>query len=312
VHDLTNTAVGSGHAGMLDAAIRRTLTVRSASSPGHWVIRIPQIKRVATVELSSAWLSISVSLRRLSGPVNLNIIGEMLSRNTRIDDSPRLVAQRQQGKRQIVVEIPVEMLPWDDEVELDVLLGSTITGLKAALKKKHLPSRKTGPVLPLKQVAADFDEAGWPSQPGKAAGLEVPLEVPGHYFVGVVKDDSRSTGLTVPILKSEFATASPDCRSAVTLLLWLNSSRTRMVKATRSRRGWALEVALPAAQCNAIGLRHACAALCAALQQCVAEAACLIADRDLARVYLSTLGFSSSVLRCQPLLPVPISRLTTA
>ena len=124
--------------------------------------------------------------------------------------------------------------------------------------------------------------------------FEIPLEVPGNYLVANVGHDSSSTRLSVPILAAELATAPHKCRHAVTVLLWLTSSRIRMVKAIRSRHALALEVSLSAAQVNAIALAHACAALSAALQQCAAEAGLLIADEELAQIYLSNLEFPTS------------------
>jgi hypothetical protein len=253
------------------------------------------MRRIANVDLSAGWLSIGVSLRLLSMPISLNIIGSMLSRNARIDGSSRIVGQRRQGGRQIVADIPVDLLPWDEEAELDLLLGSTVARLNAALcpNVQHTESLSQAG-LPREQIEAAFNEAGWPAQPGEDERLEIPLEVPGSYFVASVDHDSASTRLSVPILAGELAAASLNCRSAVTVLLWLTASRIRMVKATRSRRALALEASLPPGQCNAIGLAHACAALSVALQQFVREAALLVADEELAPIYLSNLGFPTS------------------
>ena len=41
-------------------------------------------------------------------------------------------------------------------------------------------------------------------------------------------------------------------------------------------------------------LAHACAALSVALQRCAAEAALLVADEELARIYLKNLGLPTS------------------
>ena len=289
------SSVASAYTGKLDAAIRRISTVFSAASHEHWSIRMPGMRRIANVDQSAGWLSIGVSLRLLSLPVSLNIIGSMLSRNARIDGSSRIIGQRRQGGRQLVADIPADMLPWDDEAELDLLLGSTIAGLYAALsphtQRSESPSQAG---LPREQVEASFGEAGWPAQPGEGERLEVPLDVPGSYFVAKVSHDSASTRLSVPILAGELAAASINCRSAVTILLWLTASRIRMVKATRSRRALALEASLPPGQCNAIGLAHTCAALSVALQHCAAAAALLVADEALAQLYLSNLGFPAS------------------
>jgi len=289
------SSVASGHSGMLDAAIRRISTVLSASSHEHWAIRAPGMRRIANVGLSAEWLSISLPLRLLSMPISLKIIASMLSRNARIDGSSRIIGQRRLGRRQIVADIPVDLLPWDEEAELDLLLGSTIAGLNAALcpNVQHTESLSQAG-LPREQIEAAFNEAGWPAQPGEGERPEIPLEVPGNYLVANVNHDSPSIRLSVPILAGELAAAPDKCRDAVSVLLWLTSSRIRMVKATRSRRALALEVSLLPGHCNAIGLAHACAAVSVALQQFVREAALLVADEELAQIYLSNLGFPMS------------------
>ena len=288
-------SVGGGHGESLDASIRRISTVFSAPSNEHWAIRTPGMRRVANVDLSAEWLSINLSLRLLRLPISLKIIGSTLSRNAGLNGCCRIIGQRQQGRRQVVADIPVDLLPWDCETDLDALIGSTIADLNAALSTNAQHSESLSQAgLPREQIETLFNEAGWPAQPGEGENLEVPLEVPGSYLVANVSHDSNSTRLRVPILAGKLAAAPHECRDAVTVLLWLTSSRIRMVKATRSRRALALDVSLPAVQVNAIGLAHACAALSAALQQFVAEAGLLIADEDLARIYLSTLEFPPS------------------
>ncbi len=290
------SSVASGHCGMLDAAIRRVSTVFSGSSHEHWVIRMPAMRRIAHVDLSAEWLSVSLPLRRLSMPISLKIIGSMLSRNARIDGSSRIIGQRQPGRRQIVADIPVDMVPWDCATDLDTLVDGTIAGLRAALSPNGQHTESLSPAgLPREQIEAIFDEAGWPAQLGEAEQLEVPLEVPGNYFVATVDHGGPSARLSVPILPTEFRAASQYCRGAVSVLLWLTASRIRMVKAMRSRRALALEVSLLPGHCNAIGLAHACAALSVALQHCAAEATLLVADEELAQIYLSKLGFPTSL-----------------
>ena len=287
--------VGTGQSELLDASIRRISTVFSASSHEHWAIRTPGMRRIANVDLSAEWLSVSLSLRLLSMPINIKIIGSMLSRNAGMNGCSRIIGQRRQGRRQLVTDIPVDSLPWDSAAELDVLVGSTIADLNTVLRTD---TRKTKPLPQAEaargQVEASLDEAGWPALPGETGHLEVPLEVPGGYFVACVTHDGTSARLAVPILGSELAAAPQVCRNAMTVLLWLTASRIRMVKPVRSRRSLALEVSLPPGHCNTIGLGHACAALSVALQRFAAEAARLVADQDLARIYLSNLGFSTS------------------
>ena len=234
--------IGGGHLGLLDASIRRISSVLSEPSPEHWAIRTPGMRRIASVDLSAGWLSLSMSLRQLKLPINLKIIGSMLSRNARMDGSCRIVAQRQHGRRQIVADLPAEILPWDCETGLDTLIGGTIAGLDAAVSpnaQHGSPISEAGlPREPVshEQMEAMFDEAGWPAQPGEDERLEIPLEVPGTYHSASVEHDSASICLSVPILPVELAAAPRLCRDAVTVLLWFTSSRLRMVKATRSRR----------------------------------------------------------------------------
>jgi len=285
-------SITGGRYGILATALERVSTVQSASADGHWVIRTSGLRRSASVDLSALWLSISLPLRRQSGPLSLGIIGSMLSRNGRVAASVRIVGQRRQGGREVVADIPADLLLWDDESEFRRVLGSTIAGLDTALATNPQCCDSPSPTgSPREQVEANFDEAGWPSQPGEGDRLEVPLDVPGNYFVANVEHGGPSASLTVPILAAELGAAPAVCRNAVAVLLWLTASRVRMVKPTRSRRALALEVSLLPGHCKPIGFAHACAALSVALQQCAAEAALLVADEDLARLYLSNLGF---------------------
>ena len=289
------TSVDGGHCGTLDAALRRVSTVISQSSHGQWAIRTPATRRIANIELSAEWLSASLSLRQLSRPISLKIIGETLCRNARINGSERIVGQCRPGGRQIVVDIPVELVPWDSDENLDTLLGRAIAGLDDTVSKTRAGGAPPVQVAtPREQIEACFEEAGWPVQAGEGDSLEVPLEVPGSYFVGSVNHDSDLTRLRVPILPAEYGAASLDCRDAVSVLLWLTAGRIRMVRPLRSRRSLALEATLLPGHSNAIGLAHACAALSVVLQRSAAEAALLLADEALARIYLSNLGFPTS------------------
>jgi hypothetical protein len=292
--ELSIVAVSGWHSQVLDASVRRLAIELSAPSHAHWIIRAPGMRRKVIVDLSAEWLSISVPLRLLSMPINLKIIGSMLSRNALIDGSSRIIGNRLQGRRQIVADIPTDIVPWDCEADLDALVEGTIADLYAVLNQEmqHIdPPSQAG--LPREQIEAIFDAAGWPAQPGEGDELEIPLEVHGNYLAANVCQDSSSTQLTVPILAGQLAAAPYMCRQAVTVLLWLTSSRIRMVRATRSRQALALEVSLLSAQVDAVALAHACTALSAALQQFVAEAGLLIADEDLARIYLGKLQFQS-------------------
>ncbi len=287
-------SLGGGHSQVLDASVRRLSIERCAPSHARWTVRAPGMRRRVSVYLSAKWLCIGVPMRLLSTPINLKIIGSMLGRNARIDGSCRIIGNRQQGRRQIVADIPTDIVPWDCEADLDALIEATIAGLNAVLEQNlQHPNPPSQPELPREQIEAVFDLAGWPAQPGEGDNLEIPLEVPGNYLAAIVYQDSSSIRLAVPILAGQLAAAPHLCRQSVTVLLWLTSSHMRMVRATRSRRALALEVSLPSAQVDAVALAHVCAALSAALQQFVAEAGLLIADQHLARIYLANLQFQS-------------------
>jgi len=280
---------------MLDAAIRSISTGYARPSHLQWAIRAAGMRRNVNVELSDRWLSVSLSLRLLRSPTSLKIIGTMLRRNARMDGCCRIIGPCRQDRRQIVTDMAVDLLPWDSEAELGLLLSRAITGLNAALSTSRRHSKLPAPAAPPRgQAEACFVDAGWPSQPGAGECLEVPLEVPGNYFVANVDYDGASTRLCVPILPGEYGVASAASRSAVSVLLWMTASSIRMVKPVRSRRAPGLEVSLLPQHCNATGLGHACATLSVALQHCAAEAALLVADERLAQVYLSNLGFPTS------------------
>ncbi len=288
-------AAAGGRSGMLDEALRRVSTMVSASSYEHWRIRTPGTRRIANIDLSSEWLSVSLPLRQLSSPISPRIIDSLMRRNARIDGNARIVGQRRPGRRQIVVDMPVELLPWEDAAGLDTILGLAISGLDAAVGPNPLCGTSPAQVgTPRERIEASFEEAGWPAQPGEGDGLEVPLEVPGSYFSAGVTHDYDATRLSVPILPNEYHAAAPECRGAVSVLIWLTASRIRMIKPVRSRRVLALEAALMPAHSNASGLAHGCAALSVALQRCAAEAALLLADEALARFYLSNFGLPTS------------------
>ena len=253
------------------------------------------MRRIATLELSARWLSISLPLRQLSRPISVKVIASMSRRNARIRIGARIVGQRQQGRRQIVTDLPVDMLPWDDAAALDDLLGTTLAGLYAAVSTN--PRWSASPPqagLPREQIEAIFDEAGWPAQQGEGDHLEVPLEVPGSYFLARVDHDSAWWRLSVPLAAADLASAPLNCRNAMLVLQWLTASNSRMVKPVCSRPGLTLEVTLAPEHCSASGIAHACAALSVALQHCATEAALLVTDEALAQAYLSNLGFSTS------------------
>lgn len=276
----------------LGRVLRRVTTVIAVPTYGRWKIHLPETRRTAQVELSTKWLSISLPLRALHRSLDPELIGGMLDRNARIPGSPRIIGLGLERQRQIVIDVAIDLLPWDSDAALEMFTVGVIESLGAAVDAVGRPSATFPPAeLPREDLVEAFNEAGWPVQSSKAERLEVPLEVPGTYLAAQVSQDSSSTRLTVPLPVNKLASAPLNCRYAVIVLLWLVAGRVRMVKATRARRALVLEVALLPGHASAAAFAHACAALSAALQQFATEAELLATDEHLARMYLANLGF---------------------
>lgn len=289
---------GNERSNMIGAAFGRITTILEERTEGQWRFRMPGMRRIAYASLSFDWLRIGVSLRTLQKPMDVSHVGATLSRNAQIQGIPRIIGCRQQRQRQLVADIPADLLPWHSQPEIEKLLSATISSLGAALNAElpqaALPRR---PQLPNEQLEAMFDEAGWPSSSSEEDGLHVPLEVSGCYVAAKVGHDGSSTRLQVSNLVNERSQIPDACRGAVAVLLWLVASRVRMVKPTRFKRALALEVTLPPGVVSSATLAHSCAALSASMQQLVAEVEILIADEQLAQVYLSNLGFEITASR---------------
>ena len=295
---------GNERSDMISAALARITTRLEDRADGQWRFRIAGIRKIAYASLSLQWLSISVSLRTLQKPMDVSLVGATLSRNAQIQGSPRIIGGRQQRQRQLVVDIPADLLPWHSQPEIEKLLGATIASLAAALNAKQPAAPPRQPQLPREQLEAMFDEAGWPSNDSGEEGLLVPLEVSGSYVAAKVSHDGSSMRLQISNLVNQRAQVADTCRGAVAVLLWLVASRCRMVKPTRVKRFLALEVTLPPGVVSAATLAHGCAALSTSMQQLAAEVDLLIADQQLAQAYLSNLGFeitASRVSRDSPL-----------
>ena len=298
--DAATIAVATGNdSERLDAILRRTTTVLSGSTFDQWHIRLPGTRRRARLRLSAEWLNMSLPLRALDRSPDPELIGGMLDHNARLEGSARIIGSGLRRQRQLVVDVPADLLPWDSESELETLIAALLESIGTAVNVIGQP-RAIRPQTPLphEQLQEALDEAGWPAQAGEAENLEgpleVPLEVPGTYLAARVRHDSRSTRLTVPILVDELAAAPQECRNAVIVLLWLMASHVRMVRAVRARRALALEVSLLPGHASAAALAHGCAALSAALQQVATEAELLASDDHLAQIYLSNLGLSTA------------------
>lgn len=262
----------------------------------QWQFCVPGTNRNAQLHLSARWLSIGLPMRVLPRPIDGKLIDSTLSRNARIKGSPRIIGSSAGHERRLVVDIPVDVLPWDSEPELDKLIAAEISAMSSALDKKlsHADNPRQAR-LSYEQLETIFEEAGWSIRKGEDDGLEVPLEVPGCYYIASLSQGNNITRLSVPIFVNELSSGSYASRNAITVLLWLITSHVRMVKPTSTRRALGLEVSLPAGLVKAASLAHACAALSATLQHFVAEAELLIADEYLAQIYLSNLDFQKAV-----------------
>ncbi len=286
---------GGDNSDRLGRVLRRVTTVLAVSTCGRWKIRLPGTRRTAQVELSTEWLSMSLPLRALNRSLDPDLIGGMLNRNARIEASPHIIGPGLERQRQIVIDVAIDLLPWDSDAALETFTAGVIASLSAAVDAIGRPSATPPPAeLPRDELVGAFDEAGWPVQSSKAERLEVPLEVPGTYLAAQVSQDNSVTHLAVPLLVNEFASAPLDCRNSVLVLLWLVAGRVRMVKAKRARGALVLEVALLPGHAGAAAFAHACAALSAALQQFTTEAELLATDERLAQIYLANLGFSTT------------------
>ncbi len=278
-----------------DKALDRTTKVLSSPEPGVWHVGIPDRRDVARVELDANWLTISVALRALRKPVSHKSIGAMLRQNARLRGCTRIVGQQLGQHRQLVADIPSDVLDQAGEDDIDAILASAFRCLGSALDGTAdalaLDTPETTPVALLEEA---LDQGGWPTLSTDGGGIEVPLEVPGDYAAARVEQDCGLTRLHLPVVEQELRSASRDSRHAVTLLLWLTASRVRMVKPLRRRQRLALDVALHPMSASAIALSHGCAALSIALQQFLGEARMLMADERLAQAYLSNLGLTEA------------------
>ncbi len=282
---------------ILGVVLRRISTEVEQLSYRQWQFRMPGKNRHARLQVAAGWLRIGLSMSRLPASIDSKSIANLLTGNARIKGGPRIIICPVRHERRLVIDLPLEILPWDDEAELESLLATAITSLGNALNKKPADAvRPTHRPLFCERLDAILEDDGWSVYRGEDDGLEVPLEVPGRHFTAAINLDDHGIHLRVPLFTEEFASASYPCRSATTLMLCLATSHLRMVKATGSRRRLGLEVSLPLAAVTAALLLHGCAALSVALQQLAAEAELLIADRRLAKLYLSNPGFPKATL----------------
>ena len=282
-------------AAIVDTVLQRAVDVHEQTSCGQWLVCVPQTHKKAKIELQADWLTFDVTLPALRKELDYERIGAMLQRNASIKGCPRIVGDRLGRRRHLAAEIPLDLLPWDSEADIEALITTTIDAVAANFRKNLCAPDTSTPSPPTSaELAGLLEEAGWPSVSGDSDSIEVLLHLPGDFVAASVQHNDGLTRLSVAVLPKEFGSAQHDCRRAVTVLLWLTASRIRMVRPVRYRRMLSLEVRLSERCLSASGLKHGFAALSIAAQQLIAEARLLIDDERLAKVYLSNLGFKAA------------------
>ncbi len=261
-----------------------------------WQFRIPGSKRNSRLRLTSRWFSLSLPLRAFPRAIDCKLIDNTFKHNARFNGSPRIIGSPAGRERQLVIEIPADLLPYDCVPEVEELIAAEVASLGDPRGKNHSQAEKSSrePRLSCAQLESIFEESDWPVRNVDDFNIEVPLEIPGSYYAADLSQDNIGLRLNVPIFTNEYATASSASRSAISVLLWAITSRVRMVKPVLCGKRLGLEVALPSGLIMAASVAHGCAALACTLQQFVREAELLIADDHLAQLYLSNLGFQKA------------------
>ena len=129
----TIAVAGGDNPERLDRVLRRVTTVIAVPTYGRWKIHLPETRRTAQVELSTEWLSISLPLRALHRSLDPELIGGMLDRNARIPGSPRIIGLGLERQRQIVIDVAIDLLPWDSDAALEMFTVGVIESLGAAV-----------------------------------------------------------------------------------------------------------------------------------------------------------------------------------
>jgi hypothetical protein len=278
---------------VLASALERASSRTTRRSRAEWRFRLPGTHRIARAELSTRWLSLGVMLHATREPMDAQRVAAVMRRNARVEGLARIVGHA--PRRELVIDLPTEDLPWHDEPRLDGIVAAALEDLRGGLDRRFEPlDASESDTLPRETLERLLEQAGWPAQSGGDETIEVALELPGHYAAAQLTTTHRVIRLSASLLAAEHAVAPGSCRAATRVLVWLAASGLRMVKPTASRRRVALEAALPTALAAPAALGHACGALSAALRQVIAEARLLLADEHLADTYLAMTGFSKA------------------
>lgn len=288
--------IGDDLSRSITGILQRLTTNIEEPSYRLWQFRIPGTKRNSQLRLTSRWFSISLPLRACPRVIDYKLIDNCFKHNSRLHGSPRIILSPVGSERRLVIELPIDLLPIDSEEDLEELIATEIASLRDANGKNHSPATSTtsAPQLSCSQLESVFEESDWPIRKVDDFNIEVPLEIPGHYYAANISQDSAGLRLSVPIFTNEYATASPTCRRAASVFLWAITSRVRMVKPVLAGKRLALEVSLPSGLIMAATVAHGCAALAVTLQQFVDEAELLIASEQLAQIFLSNFGFQKA------------------
>lgn len=295
--DLTKPSSGGDHLSRIINGILQAETARvEQTSYRQWQFRISGTRPTSRLSLATGWCSFSQPLRTVAGASDGKLIENSLKHNARLNGSLRIIQTPGGRERQFVIEIAEDLLPYDSIPELERLIENQIACL-ADTRGKNQPTA-TGsllePQLSPTQLESLFEESGWPLQKIDDRNIEVPLEIAGSYYAAGISQEHSGLRLNVPLFRNEFAAASPVSRGAVCALLWSTAGRVRMVKPVLARKRLGMEISLPYELVLATSVAHGCAALAVTLQQFVNEAELLLADEQLAQLYLSFLNFQEA------------------
>jgi len=295
--DLTKSSSGGDHLSRIVNGILQAQAARvEQTSYRQWQFRIPGTRLTSRLCLSSGWCSFSQPLRTVTGTIDRKLIENSLKQNARLNGSLRIIPSPAGRERQFVIEIAQDLLPLDCIPELEKLIANQIVSL-GEVRGKNRPRATESlrePRLPHTQLESIFEESGWPLQKIDDCNIEVPLEIPGSYYAASISQSHSGLHLSVPILQNAFSSASAASRSAVCALLWSTASRVRMVKPVLARKRLGIEVSLPYELVMAASVAHGCAALAVTLQNFTNEAELLLANEQLAQLYLSFINFQEA------------------
>lgn len=298
----------SGVAASIGDFLARATNACRRTSDASWQFHLPGSRRGARLRIDGEWLYINAPLRALPRPVDGRLIETSLRRNAAIAGPARLVGSDLSRERCVVVELPTELLPADREPDLHDLIATLLSSLDRALDSSRCYEDVDSPGdTPLcgDRLASVFDQA---ERPLRATGGDrqcVPFDVAGAYFAAELASRQSGLELSVPLYADEYRAAPADCRDAFRALLWLTGNRTQMVRASLRARRPKIAVTLAHGLIEPAAVAHACAALAATLDRFAREAALLLADESLARLFLDLLEIKPMARVTSPRAVVP-------